>query len=131
MNTSTDDLARSFVRALTGNDGAALMALLSEDIEYWLPGDTPISGRTQGKEALLRLFARILPLFGTPNSIRTNNIIVADEWVVIECEGAATTRLGASYTNTYCLVLRCHDGKIVKWTEYADTEKIRILCNSS
>ena len=45
MNTITDDLARDFVGALTGNDGAALLALLSEDIQYWLPGETPISAR--------------------------------------------------------------------------------------
>ena len=50
---------------------------------------------------------------------------------MIECDGSATTRSGTAYTNTYCLVLECRNGKVVKWTEYADTEKIRMLCKGS
>lgn len=128
MTTSIDEIARCFVRALTGNEGASLLALFSEDIEYRLLGDTPISGKVTGKEAVIALFARILKLFGSPNAITVNNLIVAEEWFVIEAEGSATTRLGEPYTNGYCMVIRCRDGKIVRWTEYADTEKIRILC---
>jgi ketosteroid isomerase-like protein len=43
---------------------------------------------------------------------------------VIESRGSVTTRTGKPYCNTYCMIIRMRDGKMVELTEYLDTELV-------
>jgi ketosteroid isomerase-like protein len=60
-----------------------------------------------------------------PGSIDVKNINAEGEYVVVQ--GQAIDRIthdGRPYNNTYCLLLRLVDGKVVAVDEYCDTELI-------
>jgi ketosteroid isomerase-like protein len=57
------------------------------------------------------------------------NVIVAGEWVVTEATGHGVAKSGKDYDNSYCLVWRVRDGKVIRFVEYCDTELVsRVLC---
>ncbi|MBV8968127.1 MAG: hypothetical protein JO331_03580, partial [Verrucomicrobia bacterium] len=63
-----------------------------------------------------------------PSSITPKRILADDDYVVVECQGDATTLSGARYANTYCLVIRLVDGRLREMTEYMDTALVeRVL----
>ena len=99
------------------------MGQLADDVTWTNIGSTNYSGAFQGKADLV---ARLLqPDFGQLEAGITSavdNVVDEGDWVVVQSSGAAKTKDGRPYCNTYCHVFRIRSGKIVEVTEYLDTE---------
>lgn len=79
----------------------------------------------RGKQAVLdELFRPLLAQFTDRYTNTPQRFIAADDYVVVECSGRATTVDGKPYNNTYCWVCQIKDGKLQALTEYCDTDLI-------
>ena len=47
-------IAQDFIRALGNRDGNLLRSIMSEDVVWSLPGESPMSGEARGVEAILK-----------------------------------------------------------------------------
>jgi len=47
-------IAQDFIRALGNRDGNLLRSIMTEDVVWSLPGESPMSGEAHGVEAILK-----------------------------------------------------------------------------
>jgi ketosteroid isomerase-like protein len=123
------NLVQTIMDARARRDHAPFMAAMAEDFVWRITGSTAWSrnyvGKAEVREQLLRpLYAQFI----APSSITTTRILADGDYVVVECQGDATTTSGARYANTYCLVIRMAGGLMRELTEYMDTALVdRVL----
>lgn len=118
-------LVHAFYEAGNRGDVEAAMETLADDIQWTNIGSTKYSGSFAGKGELVERL--IGPLFGQlkagiASSIR--NVVAEGDFVVVQASGAAQTKDGRPYNNTYCHVFRIRGNKIVEVAEYMDTELV-------
>lgn len=117
------------IDALNGGDAAGFLGCFSEDMEFEMPGSTPVSGKTKGLAAFTTLVSDVANYLNVLITIKVFNFIACGEWVVTEANGHGVTKKGKDYNNRYCHLWRVQNGKIVKFIEYNDTDLImRVLC---
>ena len=121
---STEANRKLFQRLADGE--IELIDLWADDGVWYIPGTTRWSGEYRGKEAITRdLFAKLGAEMKTMGTIEYQNIIVDGDNVAVQAQAhGRTTKEGKPYNNTYCLVFKLLDGKVVHMTEYCDTELI-------
>jgi len=122
--TNKELVAQAFAATAQG-DGAALVALLADDVTWSLIGTTAWSGRLNGKgEVITKLLLPLGAQLAGPTTVIAERIIAEGDIVVVQARGQNTTRTGQPYNNTYCFVLHLADGLIREVREYADTALI-------
>ncbi|NWD73149.1 nuclear transport factor 2 family protein [Pseudomonas gingeri] len=110
---------------MTG-DGKALQALLSDDIEWTITGNSAAAGTTRGRTELtqkvLGPFSARFSAAGDPFRPRKINGVYADgDTVIAHFEGSGMTNDGKRYSNDYVWLLTMSDGKAVKGTAFFDS----------
>jgi ketosteroid isomerase-like protein len=116
-------LQRAFARLADG-DGTGLVELMADDFRWTIEGDTAWSGSWAGKRSVLTdLLAPLMAQFSGYRN-RAKRMIADGPFVVVQCQGEATTHAGDRYDNNYCYVCRFASGKLVELVEYCDTELI-------
>lgn len=109
--------------------GDEFMSYFADDLDYWFPGTTPISGRRHGLAEFGEYLAQLAGYLSEMIVVEFTNVIVSGEWVITEAVGHGVTRKGKDYDNSYCLVWRVRDGKVIRFVEYCDTELVsNVLC---
>ncbi len=115
----------SWYDALASGDSARMLGLQWEDVIYNIHGTTPVSGRFQGNDTIVReIFPRV---FGrlqmdTFKFCTRCKIMCADDQRVVafmQADGHAVN--GVRYNQTYCHVFGFCDGKIVEFWEFFDS----------
>lgn len=118
------------IDALNNGDNETFIACFEDDFEFWIPGTTPVSGRTKGIAEFAELVTKVAEYLDVQITIKVTNFIACGEWVVSEATGHGVTKKGKDYNNCYCHIWRVRNGKIIKFVEYNDTDLIlRVLCN--
>ncbi|MEO0997866.1 MAG: nuclear transport factor 2 family protein [Pseudomonadota bacterium] len=118
-------LVRHFYEALGAADTEAVGACFSDDVVFNLVGDTPVSGRWEGRAECWDIVAA--RVFGAldPASLafsREWTIVCADdERVVAMMRGGGTGVNGVRYDQTYCHIFAIRAGQIVELHEFFDT----------
>ena len=111
--------------ALASGDSARMLGLQWEDVIYNIHGTTPVSGRFQGNDTLVReIFPKV---FGrlqmdTFKFCTRGKIMCADDQRVVafmQADGHALN--GVRYNQTYCHVFGFRDGKIGEFWEFFDS----------
>jgi len=111
--------------ALGEGDGAPLMGLFADDVQWTIIGNTKFSGTYQGlDDVTTRLLGPLSELLDGHIHITLDNVIADADHVVCQGRGESRTRDGGTYNNTYCWVYRWAGDKIVVLTEYLDTEVV-------
>jgi hypothetical protein len=109
--------------------GEEFVSWFADDLDYWFPGTTPISGKRRGLAEFKEYLAQLAGYLEEMIVVDLTNVIVAGEWVVTEATGHGVAKSGKDYDNSYCLVWRVRDGKVIRFVEYCDTELVsRVLC---
>ncbi len=124
LNKKNVAIVEQAVQAINAGDADALLSLFSDDIEFWMPGSTPVSQRTRGKAEFLNIFALVAQRLEKMVMLEVTNMIPAGDWVIMESRGDALTKHGEAYRNTYCHLWKIQDGKVVSFTEYNDTQLV-------
>ncbi len=124
LNKKNVNIVEQAVQAINAGNADALLSLFSDDIEFWMPGSTPVSQRTRGKAEFLNIFALVAQRLEKMVVLEVTNMIPAGDWVVTEARGDALTQHGETYRNTYCHLWKIQESKVVSFTEYNDTQLV-------
>jgi ketosteroid isomerase-like protein len=123
-------IVQNAIEALNKGDAAGFIGCFSDDLEFKMPGTTPVSGRTHGLKEFTSLVEKVASYLNVLITIKVTNFIAGGEWVVTESDGHGVTKAGRDYDNHYCHLWRVKHGKIVTFVEYNDTDLImRVLCS--
>lgn len=118
------NVVRALISALESADFDAMMALLDDDIRFYVIGSTQYSGLFEGKQRLLDDV--LLPMAAQRGSNGYQEEILAlvgeDDVVSAETRGCKTTISGQTYNNEYAYFFRFSNGKVKEWRCYLDTE---------
>ena len=122
-------LVQSIMEARARRDPEPFRAAMAEDFVWRIMGSSAWSGTYSGKaEVLERVTRPLFAQFTAPTRITATRILADEDYVVVQCEGDATTLSGVQYANSYCFVIRVADGKLRELTEYMDTALVdRVL----
>ena len=129
QTASSRQVVQRAIDALNSGDAAGFLGSFSEDLEFWMPGTTPVSGQTHGLKEFTSLVEKVAGYLNVLITIKVTNFIACGEWVVTQADGHGVTKAGKDYDNHYCHLWQVCNGKITKFVEYNDTDLImRVLC---
>jgi ketosteroid isomerase-like protein len=117
------ELAARFLQLFSQGPAAAALAMTTDDFEYWVPGNIPLSGR-HNKTTVAQLLEGMAGAFKTPLEIEVLAYTAQDDRVAVEARSKATTATGKPFRNTYHFLFRFRDGKIAELREYMDTAHV-------
>jgi uncharacterized protein len=119
------DLIRHIYEEISRGNGGPLLEHIDDDIVWTIIGTTGLSGVYRGRQEVLDdLMAPLRGHLATPVNFTIRRVLADGDWTVLIADGEATTIAGRPYNNTYCIVTRIVDGRIVEATDYVDTELI-------
>lgn len=123
MSTSQNKaLVQEIMSARARRDPRPFIDAMADEFVWRIIGTTAWSDTYRGKaDVLERLLAPLYAQFTAPSSITASRIHADGDYVIVECNGDATTLTGKRYANTYCMVMRVSDGRLRELTEYMDT----------
>lgn len=117
------------IKAAGSGLGDEFISCFADDLDFWFPGTTPISGRRHGLPAFREYLEQVASYLDELIVLELTNVVVTGEWVVTEATGHGVTKKGLDYDNSYCLVWQVRDGKVIRFVEYCDTELVSmVLC---
>ena len=126
MSTPNTALIQQVFDEMNAGNPRAYFQQMAEDISYTIIGSTPFSGTYAGRHQVVeRIIAPLMAKLDGFITLTPRAIFGEGELVCVQAQGAARTRSGQPYNNTYCFVFRLRDGKIVEVTEYMDTDLVR------
>lgn len=114
----------AYLKALGDKNIAALLAIVSEDVEYRIPGDSPLAGTWRGRDQVFAGFVGPMAELFDPDAPYATEVLrtVAEgDTVAVQCVTRGTTRDGRGYENPIVALFTVQDGKIVRVDEYFDT----------
>jgi len=115
----------SWYDALASGDSAKMLGLQWEDVIYNIHGTTPVSGRFQGNDTLVReIFPKVfgrLQMDTFKFCTKCKIMCADDERVVAFMQADGYALNGVRYDQTYCHVFGFRDGKIGEFWEFFDS----------
>lgn len=129
-------VAQAFYTALERGDFDALAELHHDDVAFNLIGQTPVSGRWEGKaECFGPLVADMVVGKLVPETIQFSRqwkIMCADDTRVVGLmTGGGMATNGEEYLQTYCQIMTIRDGKITELHELFDTALVERALNDN
>ena len=121
-------LVHAFLAAMNRMDVEAIGALLTDDATWTMPGDLPVSGRYEGRAAVLGDFLANAAALFEPGSLRfeLETVLTDGSHAIAEYTGTGRADDGQrEYRNHYCMVFELRDGRISAVREYLDTAHVR------
>ena len=116
---------REGIAAFGNGDPGPFTSLLDPGIQWTIIGSSSYSGTLDGVAELgERHFGRLAAALDGPLRLTIHNMIAEGDYVVCECGGESKTKTGQEYNNSYCILFRWSDDKIVGVNEYLDTELV-------
>jgi uncharacterized protein len=101
-------IAQSFIRGLGSRDGTLLRSIMTEDVVWSLPGESPMSGEAHGVEAILK---RANTLHGFNVKIEIEHVVYGLKDVALHLHN--TGRNGGKVLDEHLTnVIHLEDGKI-------------------
>lgn len=117
-----------FFKNFSSGEVASTMAMMRDDVTWWVAGTTPISG-TYTKAEFTELLTGVLDSCNQPIKITPITFTAQDDRVAVEAESYTETNTGKIYNNFYHFLIRVNNGKIVSVKEYLDTMHAnQLLC---
>ena len=121
MSEQNKKVARQFIEAMGAGDAATFDAILAPDAIAVAKGYCRLSGTRQRDQMVsaVKAFKQIVPN-GFQPTFKT--VTAEGDRVMIEWEGKAELKNGASYHNQYLMAFTLKDGKIKQVNEYFCTK---------
>jgi uncharacterized protein len=118
-------LIRHIYEQISIGNPAPLLHHIDDDITWTIIGTTGLSGTYRGRQEVLDdLIGPLRSHLATPVNFTIKRILADGDYTVLIADGEATTIAGRPYNNSYCIVAKIVDGRIVEATDYIDTELI-------
>jgi len=120
---STKALARAFIERFDANDIPGAVALLSDDVRYWLagkPAELPGIG-LHDKAQIAKVFGRMDRRLEGGLRMKVLSIIAEGDTAAMEVQSHGLLKNGRHYDNEYHFRMRVRDGLICEVREYYDS----------
>jgi ketosteroid isomerase-like protein len=115
-------VARRYFEALNSGDLERYMSVLSEELEYWVPGNWQMAGK-HTKADLRRMMIEFAGAGMLEEPIQLTPGIMTAEGDRVAVEATSTAKMkGRKYANTYHFLMVIKEGKVAKLHEYLDTK---------
>ena len=109
---------KEIVRKISSGE-VGLLDLWAEDGVWIIPGLATFHGKPEIAE---KLIDPVTDLMASMGSVEITNMLAEGDYVVVEQHAKdRITNTGKPYNNTYCMVYKILDGKVIQVTEYCDT----------
>ena len=122
---STLDKNKSVCRAFLTHIGRRqfddALALVHDNVVWWLQGDFARSGFREGKDTLFTNLAQVL---ATDLELEFGHLTAEEDRVAVEMESRGKLANGKDYRNSYHYLFFVKDGKIRECHEYLDTKHL-------
>lgn len=118
--------AVEFFERIDRNDVAGALALLADDVNYWILGDpavTPSAGN-HTKEQMSKLFHIMMKALEDGLRMNVKATTVEGDRVALEVESRGELKNGRVYRQKYHIVMAIRDRKIASVREYLDTQHV-------
>ena len=121
MSEQNKQVVIRFIEAMGSSDSATAATCLAPDAFTLAKGFGKFAGvrRYDTIVGTIAVFNELMPTGLRP---AVHSVTAEADRVVVEFEGNATLRNGASYCNQYCMVFTLRDGKIKQVHEYFCTK---------
>ena len=114
----------SIFEAMSRGETRPFGEAMADDFTWRMTGTTAWSGTYSGRTEVARMLSTLRQQWATRYKSTPSRILADNDHVVVETRGEVVTKAGKPYNNTYCLVIRMRDDKLVELTEYFDTELV-------
>ncbi len=109
---------KKIVERITSGE-VGMLDLWADDGIWIIPGMVTYHGKQEIAE---KLIGPVTDLMANMGRVEVTNVIAEGDYVVVEQQAKdRMTNTGKPYNNTYCMVYKILDGKIIQLTEYCDT----------
>ena len=114
-------LVQSYFDIMTSSGNVA--DLFADNISWWVPPGSGLSGTHEGKEAVLVFLSGGVDYYdqNSPMMVSIDHMIAEDDWVACEFTLQAKTARGKIYKNYYHFAFKFENGLIRHVKEYLDT----------
>lgn len=124
QSTDTQSTVSAYLKALGEKNINALLAIVADDVEYHIPGDSPLAGTWRGRDQVFAGFVGPMAALFDPDAPYATEVLrtVAEgDTMAVQCVTRGTTRDGRAYENPIVALFTVRDEKIVRIDEYFDT----------
>lgn len=112
-----------FLAVFSTGDVDAILAMMTEDAQWWVAGAVDGISGSNGREELGRLLRQVAPLYADARlPITPTSMIGEGSFVACEARSRTALRDGRVYANEYHFVFHVIEGKIGLVREYSDTQ---------
>jgi ketosteroid isomerase-like protein len=129
---STQDnkaIAQQFCERLSAADIPGTLALMTDDVNYWILGRQDIlrSSGPHTKAQMERIFTIMHEQLKSGMKFTAKSLIAEGDELALEAESLGELKNGRIYNNQYCIRLKIRDGKIAEAREYLDTQHVHAV----
>src|SRR4051794_34026730 len=117
VDRSPADVVRRAYDAFAVGDIDAVMSLCADEITFRIPGTSPLSGMSAGRERVLEFFAKAAELSEGTLALSPDEVLAEGERVVVLTR-VHVRRKGRSETFTNVHVIRVVNGQMTELREY-------------
>jgi uncharacterized protein len=127
MSEQNRKVAAEFFARFDANDVAGALALMTEDMKWWIagkPGSNPSVGE-HGKAEMAQMFERMGKALKGGLRMKVLGAIAEGDRVALEVESRGELKNGRLYEQQYHLLVTLRDGRIARVKEYLDTQHVQ------
>lgn len=114
-------IVQKLYAAFGRGDISAILGQVAEDVDWYLPGTAPFSGRRQGRRAMAQFFEELGNTVEIQQLDAREFIAQGDKVVALGQERAQVRRTGGIYETEWAHVFTLRGGRIAKVQLYEDT----------
>jgi ketosteroid isomerase-like protein len=130
MNTQENKaVVQRFCDLLTAGDLPGVLALLTDDANYWILGrkDVVPSAGPHTKDEMRRIFQYMCERMKAPMRFTAKSMIAEGDEVALEAESYGELENGRVYNNQYHIRFKIRGDKISSAREYLDTQHVHAI----
>ena len=117
MSTPNLDLIVPGYDAFSRGDIPTVLGIFDPNIQWHVPGRSPLSGDYKGHDEVIAFFSKTHELSAGTFSIEINDVLANGQLVVVLCTASAQ-RLGQHWSSPEVHVWRVVNGRAVEFREY-------------
>jgi ketosteroid isomerase-like protein len=124
IETNTQ-IVKDFFAAIGDGDSDSLLALVTEDIEWIIPGEGwPLAGTHRGHAGVADALAKASAALRTTYPKPPEFIAQGDRVIVVGVAMGAVKATGKSFKDEWVFDMTVRDGKVTRIQEYIDTQAL-------
>ena len=120
-------IALEFYRRFDAGDMPGVLALLADDVGYWIagkPGTSATAGITHTKDQMARIFQLMAERVEGPIRMTVKSTVAEGDRVAVEATSHGQLRNGRVYEQEYHALMTIRNGLIAAVREYLDTDHV-------